>query len=140
MLASLFATPAKIASTCWLFVFLLCSSLAAQENSDCLGCHEDPELTAERDGKTVPMFFDAERFKLSVHASVDCIACHTALDGVKDFLAPGRQAEARRVRQLPRSERSSSMAAYWGSTHGKGVTEGNLNAPLCQDCHGNHYV
>ncbi|MBL8731111.1 MAG: hypothetical protein JNN13_01940 [Planctomycetes bacterium] len=139
MLASLFATPAKIASTCWLFVFLLCSSLAAQENSDCLGCHEDPELTAERDGKTVPMFFDAERFKLSVHASVDCIACHTELDGVKDFPHKGGKLKAAECGNCHDPE-IESMAAYWGSTHGKGVTEGNLNAPRCQDCHGSHFI
>ena len=114
------------------------ASIGAQESSDCLACHGKPDLTAERDGRQVSMYFDAERAAQSVHASADCIDCHVDLDGVTDTPHPERLAPA--DCGMCHDESFDSMAAYWGSTHGRGVTAGTANSPRCQDCHGSHDI
>ena len=38
----------------------------AQDNAECLECHNDPEFTATRDGKTVSMFLDEAKLKAAV--------------------------------------------------------------------------
>ncbi len=55
----------------------------AQENEDCLMCHEDPELVGERGGVEVSMFVDPQGFTASVHQEFGCIDCHMDLDGVE---------------------------------------------------------
>jgi DnaJ-class molecular chaperone len=35
---------------------------------------------------------------------------------------------------------SDAVLAYFESVHGKAIARGNAKAPLCQDCHGNHFV
>ena len=42
----------------------------AQENSDCLMCHGDKDLTKQRNGKTVSLFVDATSFASAVHGKV----------------------------------------------------------------------
>src|SRR3990172_3937301 len=46
----------------------------AIENSDCLGCHGDPELTTEG-GKSI--FVDLSKFDQSIHAGFSCTDCHS---------------------------------------------------------------
>ena len=58
-------------------------SALAQEVADCLACHEDPALTAERDGKQVSRFIDPRVFTGSVHSTLECVACHIDLAGVE---------------------------------------------------------
>ena len=82
----------------------------AQENADCLMCHEDPELKGTRNGTEASMFVDPAQFQGSVHGALDCINCHTDLEGVE--LPSQRRARAGRLRDLPRAtSRSSSPAA-----------------------------
>ncbi|MCG6962636.1 MAG: hypothetical protein LJE95_05135, partial [Acidobacteria bacterium] len=49
----------------------------AQENATCLECHSDHDLTGERNGKEISVFVDSEVFGRSVHADLQCIACHS---------------------------------------------------------------
>ena len=35
-----------------IFILVIASLVSGQSNEDCMMCHEDPELTTERDGKT----------------------------------------------------------------------------------------
>ncbi len=55
----------------------------AQENADCLTCHEDRELTGERNGTEIPVFVDQAKFAASVHGDLQCIACHSDLEGTE---------------------------------------------------------
>ncbi|MHB8080021.1 MAG: hypothetical protein ACYDIE_12295 [Candidatus Krumholzibacteriia bacterium] len=106
----------------------------AQSNADCLGCHEDPTLTAVRDGRRVSRQVDVKAFDRSVHAGVECISCHADLSGT-DF---------------PHKEKADPVACggcheevaarYVQSLHGRKVAEGDKLAPRCWDCHGSHDI
>jgi predicted CXXCH cytochrome family protein len=56
---------------------------AAQENDDCLMCHEDPEAVGERGGQQISVYVDREAYAGSVHADFGCIDCHMDLEGVE---------------------------------------------------------
>ena len=47
-------------------------------------CHEDPEMTMERNGKTISIFVQNSILQKSVHKDVDCAMCHEEAD-VEDF-------------------------------------------------------
>ena len=55
----------------------------AQDVDDCLTCHEDPDLTTERDGFEVSLFLDIDKYHSSVHGDMDCIDCHQDLIDVE---------------------------------------------------------
>ena len=72
----------------WLILCLIIASfsglLYAQEDEDCMMCHEDEELTAERNGQKVSMYVDAAMMKKTVHKNLSCIKCHKDAN-VEDF-------------------------------------------------------
>ncbi len=63
-----------------LMIFAGSYTLSAQTNSDCLGCHDDPELTMEKAGKTKSLAFKVSSFKKSAHKSLRCVQCHNNYD------------------------------------------------------------
>ncbi len=110
----------------------------AQENSVCLKCHATEGLKLERNGREVPLFVDEERLAQSVHAELDCISCHMALDGVDEY--PHEKDLERVACGECHDDDNDAIAAYWESTHGRLVEAGDPDAPHCQDCHGQHYI
>jgi cytochrome b subunit of formate dehydrogenase len=116
-----------------LFV-IICSSVPAQTIDDCLGCHEDADLTKDQDGLEISLFIDKDKFMASIHGESECIFCHTDLDGV----------------ELPHSEELAPADCsgchddiakiYDNSQHGRAVKAGAKLAPQCWDCHGSHYI
>ncbi|RJO66322.1 MAG: hypothetical protein C4523_12880 [Myxococcales bacterium] len=109
----------------------------AQENNDCLECHGKKGLQVDRDGRSVSLYIDGERFSQSIHATQDCVACHVELEDVATYPhATGLQ----RVNCTECHEDGGPIADYWASTHGQLVEKGDKDAPHCQDCHGDHYV
>ncbi len=59
-----------------LIVVLFGGPVFAQENNDCLMCHEDPEAVGERAGQEFSVFVDPGAFAKSVHGEFACIDCH----------------------------------------------------------------
>jgi len=59
-----------------IILFLACTLLYAQDNSDCLMCHEEESLTATVNSKKVSAFVDEKAFENSVHKDLDCVTCH----------------------------------------------------------------
>ncbi len=110
----------------------------AQENTDCLKCHAIAGLKIERDGREVSLHVDAERYAQSVHSELDCISCHLDLDGVEEY--PHEMGLERVDCGQCHEDDDAPIAAYWESRHGQLVEEGDEDAPLCQDCHGSHYI
>src|ERR1051326_4780847 len=50
----------------------------AVDNSECLACHSDKELTKKgADGKKISLFVDEAKYAASVHGRQNCTACHT---------------------------------------------------------------
>lgn len=124
-------TPAMLV----LFAVLAGSgSLVAQENSDCLMCHEDESLTAERGGKTVSLFVDQKVFSKSVHADLSCVSCHSDLEGKEmPHEVPVAPVQCGLCH-------SSEQELHKESLHGQAVARGDDLAPNCQSCHGNHAI
>lgn len=126
--------PNQILSALAFAVVLLAGGVRAQENSECLDCHEDRELTGKRKGRTIPVFVDAAKLKSSIHASVDCVQCHADLEGKElpheDDLKPAACGSCH----------DDIQALHAKSLHGAAIARGDPLAPRCQDCHGSHEV
>ncbi len=113
---------------------LLCSPAGAQSADDCLECHSDPELTADRDGREVSVYVDDGVFGASVHAGFDCIDCHADLAGTEFPHEEG-------VAPVDCGACHDAIAEiYAGSLHGQAARAGAELAPLCWDCHGAHDI
>jgi hypothetical protein len=78
----------KTTSLIHVFFFILLvysiNPVYSQSDEDCMMCHEDPELTTERKGRTVSMFVNTNILKNSVHKDVECSSCHPEA-GADDF-------------------------------------------------------
>jgi hypothetical protein len=108
--------------------------MVAQENSDCLACHEDKSLTGTKKGKSISVFVDARKFGASVHGSIPCVGCHADLAG----------------KELPHEEElkppvcgechANETQLHAKSLHGKAIARGDQLAPRCPDCHGSHGI
>ena len=59
------------------------SPALAQEDSRCLKCHDDPEMTGFRGDAEIPMYVTAAMIAASAHADMACIECHSDLAGSK---------------------------------------------------------
>jgi len=85
----------------------------------CAGCHQD--VAAQHAG--------------SVHAAneIACTDCHSEIHALS-AAAMNKTAIAERCANC------HDVEAYLASAHGKGVAEGNQDAPSCTDCHGLHNI
>ncbi len=50
-------------------------------NEKCFKCHDDPEMTAEADGRSMAVI--EAQFKTGAHKRLDCVACHTTALTIK---------------------------------------------------------
>ena len=100
----------------------------SQENQTCLECHSDPSLIGTCGGKEISVTVDLKILSASVHASLDCIACHQDLAGAA----------------LPHTEVLKSVDC--GACHGdvKGMdrlTQAHeFNMGFCVQCHRDNNV
>lgn len=46
------------------------------DNSTCLSCHDDPDITMEKNGRTISLEVKKFLFSKSVHSSLNCEKCH----------------------------------------------------------------
>ena len=99
---------------------------------ECLFCHEDPDLTAERDGREISAFVDAETFASSVHGDFTCVDCHLDLEGQD---AHEDEVEAVDCGVCHDGEVEELAVAR----HGR-LAPTSRFAPDCGDCHGYHDV
>jgi len=107
--------------------------LQAQSNDDCLLCHEDPQLTGERDGKNMMMFVNASILKKSVHRNVTCASCHK--DVGEDFPHNEKLAKVDCG-----SCHSGAKGSYNMGAHGMAFARNDEHAPTCVECHGKHDI
>ncbi|MBN1338847.1 MAG: cytochrome c3 family protein [Bacteroidales bacterium] len=118
----------------FLVLMVICIKIAGQTNEDCMMCHEDPELTAERQGKSVSLFVNIKILEHSVHRDVDCVLCHADAAG-DDFphaeiLAPVNCGDCH---EKPQDEFDKGI-------HGQALKLKALYAPDCKECHGGHDI
>ncbi len=132
MLKRLISTNLIFLSAC--LILFVVSSVHAQENDDCLMCHEDNTLKGNKNGHTFSVFVDTKILSSSVHAEVDCIMCHADLEGT-DF--PHTE-NVKKAQCLPCHEDAQKL--YDEGIHGTSYKKGDKLAPTCQTCHGSHNI
>ncbi len=105
-----------------------------QDKSECLACHEDQTLTAERNGKKVSLFIDDKKFSKSIHKDLQCISCHEGFD-------PNNLPHKENIGRVQCGTcHTAEQDQYAQCMHGERVAKGDPLAPRCYDCHGKHDI
>jgi len=102
-------------------------------NKDCLRCHENSNLKASKDGRS--LYVNAGHLPSSRHAKIACSQCHSTVN-------------ASRIRPCETISQKVDCASchaevgqqYVLSTHGKLFADNDQNAPTCKECHGTHQI
>jgi hypothetical protein len=109
---------------------LLMSSLALSAEQ-CLDCHGQ---------KGMPGYVDRTLFEQSVHSPLSCTQCH---QGVSSYPHNKNIAKVNcgschftGKNGAPQTQGQQ----YELSVHGKAAAAGNPSVPVCQTCHGSHYI
>jgi len=115
------------------------------DNSFCLGCHSNPDLSKVlSNGDILSLYIDGNEHAKSVHgeAGIVCVQCHTQID---DFPHPEFNAVDRRDASLQlytacRTCHADQYAKANDSVHSRALEAGNREAAICTDCHTAHTV
>lgn len=123
-------------SSVWGLIVLLwmagSGAVLAQENADCLMCHEDPELTTTLpDGTVIPLYVDEELFKTSIHGDMQCVECHSDIESLPHESLP---------KPVDCGNCHEETEAYSKSLHGLALKGGDKGAATCGSCHGTHNI
>lgn len=133
-----------------LISFAMSGTSLAQEGTQsteeyCLSCHGNPDLSMTLpSGEELSLYISREVLDNSVHSplGIECEACHTNITTY-----PHPPIDYQNTRELSRSyylacEKCHSImyTRTQDSTHAQVARAGNLNAPVCTDCHGAHDV
>ena len=102
-------------------------------DKDCLRCHEDRDLRASKDGRS--LYVRNEELADSRHNATTCSQCHSDVNASR----------VRPCETITKAVDCSSCHAEIGqqyrvSTHGRLVEKKDPNAPTCKECHGTHKV
>ena len=117
----------------------------ATENSVCLACHSNLNLTYKLpSGEVLSLFVDQKMFDASVHGQKNqkCTDCHT---NISNYPHPPIAATTARdfslqMYTLCKSCHETEYKDTLDSMHTKVLASGNRNAPVCTDCHTAHNV
>jgi len=116
------------------FVSVSGLSVHGQDDDECFACHGDRGFSTEKEGKTVSLWVNQERFSHSVHGDLGCISCH--LDAsAEHFLSDEPLAKVEC--DLCHSE---AVEKFQHSLHGHALDRGRYLAPDCSTCHGTHDI
>jgi len=117
-----------------LLLFALAVPVFGQENSECMACHDDKTLTAMVGGREVSAYVDIAAYRGSVHGRLQCIACHSDLEGSEfphpDTLEPVRCSKCH----------EDVAAQLAKGPHGKWAKTPGEPSANCISCHGTHHV
>ncbi len=116
-----------------------------QTEEYCLSCHGNPDLSMTLpSGETLSLYVDRATLDASLHSplGIECQACHTE---IKTYPHPSIEFTNRR--ELSRSYylacqkcHSANYDKSLDSMHAQMAAAGNVDAPICTDCHGAHDV
>lgn len=121
-------------------------SLPLQEDpvtSTCLSCHDQPDWSMRlSNGDPLNLSISYDVFQQSVHKNMACTECHI---GYENFPAPHNQIDAKSKREYLISYHDTCQKCHQeqfkrvsDSIHDTLFLEGNLDTPLCSDCHQPH--
>lgn len=112
------------------------------ESGYCLECHTRELNLLLGDGQMQSLLIDPLALGDSVHLSHECSDCHGEFSRESH---PARDFSSTRdhsivLADICRECHDDASSAYEDSIHNTLLTEGNLSAPVCTDCHGFHGV
>ena len=102
-------------------------------NKDCLKCHEDRQLSTERDGQQISLYVDEQAHLTGAHGVVACAQCHSEADPTHE-----RPCETIKSKVDCGVCHAEEVELHRTSTHGQLVAKGDPDAPGCLDCHQKH--
>ncbi|MBN2773639.1 MAG: cytochrome b/b6 domain-containing protein [Prolixibacteraceae bacterium] len=100
----------------------------------CLKCHEDENISMQKDGEEVSLHVDISEFIGSAHDNITCVKCHS--DVTANIARPCETAGNVDCSSCHAEE----SEIYFSSGHGEAYFSRHKNAPYCTDCHGTHMV
>lgn len=113
------------------------------ESQYCLACHKHDLNIILSKGEVLSLSVDEAEIKKSVHSSHKCSDCHAAFSKeshpIKIF-GSKRELSIAISSETCRRCHTEEHIKLQGSIHSKVLKEGDLNAPVCTDCHGAHSV
>lgn len=114
----------------------------ANEGQYCLSCHAYAIKLIFKDGETLSRAIDRSLLEGSVHNKLACSDCHYGFSSEEH---PHRNFRSKRDYSIASSESCrrchyDKYAKTMESIHYIMLSQGNLKAPVCTDCHGSHSV
>lgn len=111
--------------------------------ADCLSCHAQPDWEMSLpSGDILNLSINYDVFRQSVHKDMQCVECHVGYD---KFPAPHDKITAKDKREYMvgyhdtcQKCHKEQFALVTDSVHDQLFLEGNLDTPLCADCHQPH--
>lgn len=112
------------------------------EENYCLSCHGHALNMAFRNDETISLMTDKAALEDSVHNKLSCSDCHYGFSSEEH---PRRNFRTKREYSIASSEscRRCHFDKYtktMESIHYSMLSQGNLKAPVCTDCHGSHSI
>lgn len=133
-----------VISFCFFLLFWVAQA-GAQElasNQECKKCHSNPGLKKVLpDGKVISEYVDFDQFYKSVHKKQACVYCH--IDATNFPCKNLQKVNCQRCHykgNLAGAPDLIKYKEYGESVHGRAMALGDVKAPMCQDCHGSHYI
>ncbi len=126
-----------------IFIVFLMPVFLYPAQQKCLICHGKLGFKKVKEtGKVKRLYVDTEKLNNSVHKDKKCTDCHYNVESIPHQDTPGRvNCQHCHYRGNPEgAPETDKYIAYEKSVHGKEVKKGNPDAPVCQDCHGNHNI
>ena len=111
------------------------SDLQHVSNAVCMECHSDTSLTMKKDGKTISLYVDREKFGSHKHKSVACAQCHTEVSTL--VMRPCSTIEHKVDCSICHAD---IVGTYQTGIHGQRASQGDPIAPTCLTCHDKHYT
>jgi hypothetical protein len=109
--------------------------LLAQSNDECLGCHNDKELTMEKNRRTRSLYVNPVIFNNSMHGKQQCIKCHVGFD-INNI---PHKANITPV-NCQNCHKDASSKHFFHPQMGKAnALTGSIDVN-CKNCHGTHNV
>jgi len=119
-------------------ILILVRGAFSADNSACLSCHQDENLSIQdARGRKVSLFVSEAEYKNSVHGKLSCSSCHIRIKD--DTHSEGGKKAANKGVNCGACHRNAEKE-YDESLHAKAAQKGTERAAYCHDCHGSHNV
>jgi len=116
--------------------------ITSGESNYCMGCHQYEVRLGFRNDETMSLQVDRAALEESVHGKLRCSDCHY---GYSSEEHPEKHFRSRRDYLIASAESCrrchfDNYTKTLDSVHYDILSQGNLKAPVCCDCHGSHRI